>query len=773
MSELKPNVSNGAALPSEWLRVAMTMLGDAVIATDDEGRIIYINNVAASITGWPDTEAVGQNVNRVVVVEGREAAVVHEGVLAQALRGGATYGLSSSLELVNRSGGSALVELGAATVVSASGSSLGIVLAFRDITALRRREHDVRDALEYADSIISTLREPFLVLDGEFRVMTANRAFYRTFRTDPERTEGSIVFDLGDGEWDFPSLRQTLEDVRSECRPIEDVAVEHEFKSIGSMVMLFNARPVAPLAHKPAMVLLAIEDITEQRRVAAVIRDSEQRYRRLFESAKDGILILDADDGSVIDANPYISQLLGYSVADLIGRPIWTVGLFEDEAENLAVFRVLKASGYVRYDHLPLRTSHGEIVEVEFVSNRYHVEGRNVAQCNIRDISERRRLEATARDQAMALADLHRRKDEFLAMLSHELRNPLAPIANSVGLLLLDSTLASAQREACAIIDRQVAQLTRLVGDLMEVARITTGQLILRVERVLVQDVVARAVETAQPLIDARKHHLDVTLPEEPIFLRADASRLEQTIVNLLANAAKYSDEEGEIELAVESRDGECHIRVKDFGEGIDPDFLPHVFDVFTQGGRALDRASGGLGIGLALVKKLVELHRGRVEVTSVRGGGSEFVVRLPEAAPPSKPSKPPLQPAMTSAPRGLRILVVDDNVDAADSFAFLFRAVGYEVLTEYSGLNAVAAVTSWEPHAVFLDIGLPELDGYQVAARLRAMPGNEGLLIVSVTGYSQESDRRKARESGFDHHLVKPVDFAQVQKLLAAIRPT
>jgi len=384
---------------------------------------------------------------------------------------------------------------------------------------------------------------------------------------------------------------------------------------------------------------------------------------------------------------------------------------------------------------------------------------------------EYRRLYEISKTQAEALADLHRRKDEFLAMLSHELRNPLAPIANAVQLLRFHKNEDQLQQNARTIIERQLAQLTRLVDDLMEVSRITTGRVQLRLERVAVNGIVERAVETACPLMERYRHELAVTLSPDPIWLDADAARLEQVMVNLLTNAAKYTPDGGRIGLTVEQRGDECVLRVRDTGVGIAPELLPQIFDLFTQAERSLDRSQGGLGIGLALVHRLVEMHRGRVEAHSSLGQGSEFVVRLPVAL--SAAPKSASTPTKAAPPTGpsLRVLVVDDNVDAAQSLAQLLEAYGHDVRTAHTGPTAVAAAGDYNADVVLLDIGLPELDGYEVARRIRKQPAHENTVLVAMTGYGQESDRRLSKEAGFDHHLVKPANFGKVLEILAQVK--
>lgn len=636
--------------------------------------------------------------------------------------------------------------------------------------ASREAQEGVCKALAYAGEIIATLREPFLVLDRDLRAKTANSAFFRTFHTSKEETEGRFLFELGNGQWDSPPLRTLLEDVVPGNHPVNDYEVQHTFPAIGERVMLLNARRFPPEGQHPELILLAIEDVTAQRRMRAVSRASEVRYRRLFQTAQDGILILDAATGKIIDANPFMSGLLGYEQAELVGKELWEIGLFRDKEENQDAYRKLRAERYIRYDHLPLRTAGGRRVDVEFVSNVYEEDDRLVAQCNIRDVTERSRLMRELQAQTGALADLSRRKDEFLAMISHELRNPLAPIVNALHLLRLQDNENPVQQHGLGMIERQVGQLTRLIDDLLETSRMATGRVRLRRESVEVRGLVERAVDSTRPAFDRKKHELCVSLPPQPVWVYADPARLEQVVVNLLNNAAKYTDEGGRAGVSVRQDKGQMVLAVWDTGVGIAPESLPRVFDLFMQAERSLDHSQDGLGIGLSLAQRLVELHGGTVEAHSEGlGAGSEFVVRLPLCPSPAEP--PPAVPGPAGrSEAGWRILVVDDNVDAADSLAMLLRMSGHDVRTAYTGPAALEAGVAYLPHVVLLDIGLPGLNGYEVARRLRATPQLRGVRLVALTGYGTDTDRQLAHEAGCDRHLAKPVEFAAVQKVLAEL---
>jgi signal transduction histidine kinase/ActR/RegA family two-component response regulator len=389
------------------------------------------------------------------------------------------------------------------------------------------------------------------------------------------------------------------------------------------------------------------------------------------------------------------------------------------------------------------------------------------------DITERFRVERERKLQAQALEDLNRRKDEFLAMLSHELRNPLAPIANAVHLLRTQPDGNAVQTHARTIIERQVAQLTRLVNDLMDVSRVSTGRVNLHLDYIAVNGAVERAVQTIRHMIDERRHDLTVSLPAQVIWLHADSARLEQIVVNLLGNAAKYTEPGGHVWLSVEQRDSECVLRVRDNGVGIDPELLPHVFDLFTQGKRSLARSQGGLGIGLALVKQLVEMHQGQVECRSTVGKGSEFTVVLPVVPVPEVKLSSSVTEPNIPAVRRLRILIVDDNVDTVDSLALLLRALGHDVREAYDGLGVVDSAIDFKPHIILLDIGLPGIDGYELAKRIRERNTLKNIVLVALTGYGHESAIQQSIDSGFDHHMTKPADLDKLNKIFADIATT
>jgi len=642
---------------------------------------------------------------------------------------------------------------------------------------LDEREQQLAHALAYAENIIATLREPFVVLDKSLRVCTANASFYRDFHVSKQQTEGRFVYDLGNGQWDIPQLRTLLSTVLNNSHSVEDFEVEHAFPTLRRRNMLLNARRFPPETKDPHLVLLAIEDVTGRRQAEAAVEHSEVRYRRLFQMAQDGILILDADTGKVIDANPFMTTLLGYSHEEFLGKELWEIGLFKDITASRTAYQELQEKGYVRYENLPLENRSGQKVEVEFVSNVYPENNHQVVQCNVRDITERSRLQRLTQEQAAALADLDHRKDEFLAMLSHELRNPLAPILNAALLLRLYSNRNRLQgiehpilQQSASIIERQVGQLTHIVDELLEISRITTGRIQLHRDAIAVGVVVENAVSTVRSLIDQRKHELTVSLPAQAIWVHADAARLEQVLVNLLTNAAKYTDQGGHIWVTGLQEGDVAVLRVRDTGVGIAPEVLPRIFDLFTQAERSLDRSQGGLGIGLALVQRLVEMHGGTVAVSSALGQGSEFVVRLPVVAGPR--TQVPSPPTETAHPlvASLRVLVVDDNVDTVTMLSLLVKESGHDVRSTYDGLAVLEAALDYRPNVVLLDIGLPGLNGFEVAKQLRQQPVLQNAVLVAMTGYGGVNDFQRSFDAGFDHHLVKPGDFGKVLQILTTV---
>ncbi len=381
--------------------------------------------------------------------------------------------------------------------------------------------------------------------------------------------------------------------------------------------------------------------------------------------------------------------------------------------------------------------------------------------------------EIVERRQAQTkLQEANQRKDEFLAMLSHELRNPLAPIRNAIEVIRRIAAPEPRLKWATDVTDRQVNHLTRLVEELLDVARISQGKIVLQMEPIDLLSVIAQGVETVRPFIDARRHTLSIKVPDGPVWLRGDFARLSQVVANLLNNAAKYTEEGGRIQLSLVVQPGQAIITVRDNGMGIEPELLPNVFELFEQGKRSLDRSQGGLGVGLTLVQRLVQLHNGEVEVTSQGlGEGAEFRVLLPCLSEVRQPETASSGPLTAGPVEGCRVLVVDDNRDAAETVAMFLELAGHEVKSVNDGPQALTSAAVFAPEVVVLDIGLPGMDGYEVARRMRQLPETRASLLIALTGYGQKGDQAQARAAGFDHHLVKPADPSAVSDLIAQWR--
>jgi PAS domain S-box-containing protein len=487
--------------------------------------------------------------------------------------------------------------------------------------------------------------------------------------------------------------------------------------------------------------------------------------------AAPSALIVASDRGDILLANRAAEALFGYAPGELAGRPVEAL-VPERFAAGHPEFRAgfageaaARPMGAGRDLHG--RRKDGSEVPVEIGLNPLDTGQGKFVLAAIVDLSERKVLERELRVRVDELARVDRQKDEFLAMLAHELRNPLAPMRNAVQIMNMAGAGAAAQRQARGMLERQLHHLVRLVDDLLDVARIISGRIELRRAVVDLNEAVTRGLETAQPVVEARGHELVLALDPEGLLVEGDLVRLSQVVANLVTNAARYSPTAGRIWVTTAAEGESALLRVRDEGVGISAGLLPHVFDLFVQGETGLARTQGGLGIGLNLVRRIVSLHGGTAEATSDGPGrGAEFVVRLPAYRPAGTDEARPT-PRVTDA-LSRRVLVVDDNVDAAESIAIILRMSGYAVRTVHDGQSALDVVPAWRPDVIVLDIGLPDIDGYQVAEHLRADPRFVDVPLVAVTGYGQESDRRRARAAGIDCHLTKPVDLEALEDFIA-----
>ncbi len=479
-------------------------------------------------------------------------------------------------------------------------------------------------------------------------------------------------------------------------------------------------------------------------------------------------------EGTLHDATLQTGLAAHANATSRLGTPLVITNLKEETGVSVA--KTLKQQGILSGVSVPIAREDRVLGVVgvytdgkrSFTSDDIHT---LQAVANVLGLAiERKRLEMELRETVEQLADTDRRKDEFLAMLAHELRNPLAPIRNALHLLRFREQPDEKAEYAQNMIDRQLLHMTRLVDDLMDVSRITRGKVALQKEVINLSALVERAVEISNPLIASRMHQLTVTNTSGPLIVEADGVRISQVIANLLNNAAKYTEPRGRIDLKVEKVEEEAVISVQDTGLGLAPEMLHSVFDLFTQVQGSVSRSEGGLGIGLSLVRSLVQMHGGSVAAFSEGlGRGSRFEVRLPLQKGTGAPLFPPRRaPANVLRDPPKRVLIVDDNVDAADSLALVLKMLGHDVQAAYDAPMGLEAAQKHRPEIVLLDIGLPNMDGLEVARRMRNDLGLKDILLVALTGYGQEDDRRKSQEAGFDYHLVKPVDFDVLKALFA-----
>jgi two-component system CheB/CheR fusion protein len=496
-------------------------------------------------------------------------------------------------------------------------------------------------------------------------------------------------------------------------------------------------------------------------------------------ASSDDAIVSKTLDGQIQSWNAGATRIFGYLADEVIGKPITIIippEFHEEERQILA--RVRSGDRIDHFDTVRL-TKDGRRIAISLtVSPIRDLHGTIVGASKVaRDISERKAAEQALRESAQrlraseeALRDADRRKDEFLALLAHELRNPLAPIRYALAMNRKEGRTAEQQRRAEEIIERQVTHMSRLLDDLLDVSRITRGSLELKKTPTELTLIIGSAIETARPILDSKHHAFLLDLPAEAIRLEADPVRLAQVFSNLLINAAKYTDPGGQIQLRATQQEGELMVAIRDNGMGISPDMMPRLFMLFSQAQSALGRAEGGLGVGLSLVRGLIGLHGGSVKAHSEGPGrGSEFIVRIPVGAP----LKTPEVEATTDVPvpgAGLKILVVDDSRDAADTCAMLLELSGHHVQTAYTGQRALELAETFRPHVLLLDIGLPDFDGYQLAKKIRTSSWGRGTVLVAVTGWGQEQDRRRAFEAGFDHHLTKPIAAETVESLLQSL---
>jgi PAS domain S-box-containing protein len=789
----------------ERLFATLASIGDGVIVISESNMVTFLNSAAESLTGWSLGEAAGKPFESVVNVIHEHSREPATALLTGPPPGEDESGRASHTVLVSRDGTERAIDSSSAPIRERDGAVVGTIIVFRDVARQRAAEA----ALQQSEESLRLAQEAGRMGSWEWHLATgriiwsptlerihglADRSFEGTFEswrqvihpddvdrvlttvqnTQEEGTEFQLEYRVvwPDGSVHWLESRGTLFR-HEEGHPERLIGVSSDItgrkyleqsmhflsEASKSLALLVDYRStlekVARLA-VPEFADWCAVDILEpdgQLNRVAVAHVDPARIEMAEEAQRRYPPRANAPHGPQSVVRTGQSEL----IADISDE------LLVAHARDAEHLRIVRELGLKSYICVPLRWKATVLGVMTFATaesgRRYTPDDLSLAQ----DLAHRAAIaiENARLYQQVQAAD--RRKDEFLAMLAHELRNPLAPLRSGLEVLSLDSR---ADLETISLMQDQVEHIVRLVDDLMDVSRIMKGKVELRRETVDVATLVKRSVQTVQPTIDEHRQTLRVEMPESPIWIHADPVRIVQVFENLLNNASKYTDARGHIRISAEERDGQALIRFVDTGVGIEKDLLPVVFDLFTQSSRSLDRAQGGLGIGLTLVKDLVEMHWGKVTAESEGPGrGSTFTVFLPLASPPSQDAT---ETSRTYPRNRYRIVVVDDNLGAARLLGkILLKIDDHEVELAGDGPSALDCVARFAPHIVFLDIGLPGIDGFQVGEAIRELPGGKEILLVALTGYGQEEDRRRTREAGFDVHLVKPTSVEQIKALL------
>jgi PAS domain S-box-containing protein len=639
----------------------------------------------------------------------------------------------------------------------------------------QRHEAAERQAAEHRSrAILESMSEGFVALDGEWCITYANGALEAVTRRRRDDLVGGQFWDLfpelRDGAAEQALRRSALERTRARIEVYDEA--ESRWFEINSFPMESPGTGDESFGTKDGLALY-FRDETDRRRAEEGIR----RLAAVAEQSSDFIGIFTPDAGGIY-LNPAGRRMAGIDAgADIADWRMLDFFLPEDRAFVREHMMAALTGQQAEWEgELRLAQPHGHAsIPVYFKGFAVRdANGQNIGLATItRDITAQKRAEDELRRVAADLSEADHRKSEFLATLAHELRNPLAPIRTGLDLLRMTPSDPQAAERVHGMMERQLGHLIHLVDDLLDIARITRGKIELKKEPVLLRTIVATAVETSTALIEAHRHTLSVELPSEALELEADVTRMVQVLSNLLNNAAKYTPSGGRIVLSAWREDGQAVIAVADSGIGIPAESIGSVFEMFTQVRGSLDRAQGGLGIGLSLVRRLVELHGGRVSAFSGgRGQGSTFTVRLPLRPGTAHAPAPAEGTGAASAPGAggpLRVLVVDDNADAADSLVALLEALGHTATVAHDGVEGLQAARAFQPDLVFLDIGLPGMSGYEVAREIRRTPALHRVVLIALTGWGSQSDQEQSHEAGFDQHLTKPVSLEALEQALAA----
>ena len=755
------------------LRAISSSTGDVIFAKDREGRLTYANPATLTLIGKPLQQVLGKT----------DAEFLDDKSAARRVMANDRRIMDSGIaeeveEPVPLPDGTMRIWLSRkAPQHDAEGKVVGLLGISRDMTEGKLAADALRESQQFTRRVLDSLSAFVGVTTVDGTLTEANRVPLEAAGIPASEVLGKKFWDCS--WWNYsPEIQAQMRDACERAANGEIVRYDVPVRMAGDTRVWidFQVAPLRDTAGRITHLIPSAVDIAERRAAEEKLRASDERTLLATEATAVGIWEWNVPTNTIRwDAQMFRLYGIAPTLDGFVQYSDWSGALLpEDLPENERILQdtVRRGEQSRRQFRIRRRDDGAErhIESVETVRANAQGESEWVVGTNL-DVTEQKTSANQLRQLAADLSEADRRKDEFLATLAHELRNPLAPIRTGLQLMKMTGVPAAAVEKTRSMMDRQLTHMVRLIDDLMDVSRISRGKLELQRERVALAAVVNSAVESSGPLIAQMGQRLTVSLPMQEIYVDADMTRLAQVVLNLLNNAAKYSDRGGHVQLNVERQGSDAVITVKDSGIGIAADQLPRVFEMFTQLGGSPERSQGGLGIGLTLVKRLVDLHGGQVEARSEGlGKGSEFVVRLPVAADASRPQAPGVEDELAATKSSLRILIVDDNRDGTDSLAEMLRMMGNDTRTAYDGQQGVAVAGEYRPDVILLDIGLPILNGYEACRLIRRRPWSQDVLLIAVTGWGQDEDRRRSHEAGFDHHMVKPVDPQALMRMIAAV---
>ena len=776
----------------------LSCIGDGVLSVDHRGNVTYLNPVAEQLTGWTSAEAEGQPVEAVfnIVNESSRQTVLNP--VREAIANQRPVELANHTILIDRHGKETPIDDSAAPILTRLGTNtdeaaldqatethsdsgqsvVGAVLIFRSIADRREAELKVQLALDYAENIVETVRESMLVLDEELKIVSANRSFYKRFGVGPQATVGRPLFELGDGDWDDPELRRLLKEIIPKSESFDGFVVEHIFATLGYRRMLLNARKVFRETNNSTLILLAIEDDTERYELEKAKLRIQDEYRYMVQQVSDYAVFMFDKNGIATSWNEGVAAVLGYQEKEFIGNDVGPM-IFTDEALGQGVFQwemeTATDKGVANDDRF-MKRKDGSHFWASGLTTAVLDENQKLHGFTkiLRDRTQWKESSDSIKRLNAELSEADARKTEFISMMAHELRNPLSPIAAAIELMKDGTENEEERKDLWEIISSQTRQMMRLVDDLLDISRISHGKVEIKKSHIDLTQCARQAIEAVQPALKESRHSLEVTLPDEQVVVSGDATRLAQVFNNLLNNAIKYTELGGNLDFRMVVDVDQVSVRVTDDGIGIDEESLNKVFDLFMQVDANHLSTRAGLGIGLALVKQLVELHRGTIAIDSPGIGlGTIATVRLPLLTSPIE-----IDPSVESSSededyaieiRPCDVLVVDDLRAITVTVGRLLEKMGHRVRTASSGAEALILIGESEPQIVFSDISMPEMTGYELARHIRDAVGDE-ITLVAMTGFGMQADRERALNTGFDHHMVKPPDVRMLRRLFAQL---